>query len=130
MTTKLPLVGPSGKVLFTNKEEYHAWRKIWRGQYAALSTLIRGCKIGRSELTRHHNDLDKVAPDRQLKITAAAAELGISPDYCWFQMELRRLRRQATEMLELRKESKLEAQRQYLAARQSSAVNGTDGPNC
>jgi hypothetical protein len=119
-TTKPKLVGPSGKVLFTNKDEYLVWRKIWRGQYAALSTLIRNCKIGRSELNRHRNDLEKITPEKQLKIQSAAAELAISPDYSWFQMELRRLRRQATEMLELRKESKFEAQRQYLAARQSS----------
>jgi len=78
---------------FTNKAEYLAWRTEWRAQYAELSENIREQKLSRK--------------DKDALIRASAQ------CFCW------RYRQEATALLELRKKSKVEAQRQYLAAKQT-----------
>lgn len=76
---------------FNNKEEYLAWRAEWRAQYAQLTQDIREHKLQRK-------DRDPA--------TRSSAQY-----YCWS------CRKEATALLELRKKSKIEAQRQYLAAK-------------
>ena len=73
---------------FTTKAQYLVWRTTWKENYAALTQEIRKAKIQRK---------DKDALMR-----------GGAQYTCW------RLRQQATEMLEQRKQSKIEAQRQYV----------------
>jgi hypothetical protein len=76
---------------FTSKEEYLAWRAEWRAQYAQLTQDIREHKLQRK-------DRDPA--------TRSSAQY-----YCWS------CRKEATALLELRKKSKIEAQRQYLATK-------------
>lgn len=80
---------------FTNKAEYLAWRNAWRKHYALLTTEIREEKKRRK------------SPD--------ASERGSAQYTCW------RYRQEATRLLELRKQSKVEAQRQYLATKVTAA---------
>lgn len=75
---------------FTTKAQYLVWRTAWKENYAALVKEIREYKATRK------------SPDAGLR---ACAQYN-----CW------RLRREATQMLEQRKQSKIEAQRQYLAS--------------
>lgn len=77
---------------FKNKEEYLAWRAAWRAEYQALSESIREQKRLRKE-----------ASDASIRSSAQC--------FCW------RYRQEAAALLETRKHSKLEAQRQYLAAK-------------
>jgi hypothetical protein len=81
---------------FTNKTEYLTWRAQWKTEYTQLSNNIRALKKGIKEAMRK----------RQYAGVA--------------QNQLRHLREYATEMLELRKQSKILAQQQYLAAKQAS----------
>ena len=76
---------------FTSKEQYLVWRKAWKENYRELAAEIREYKATRK------------SPDAGLR---ACAQYN-----CW------RLRHAAAEMLEQCKQSKLEAQRQYLASR-------------
>lgn len=76
---------------FTNKAAYLAWREAWRKHYALLSEKIREEKRERKN------------PDPALR--------GCAQYHCWA------LRQEATELLALRKKSKEEAQRQYLASK-------------
>lgn len=77
------------KAGFTDKPTYLAWRAAWKETYAELTLDIR-----------HHKDNRK----DESAITRASAQY-----QCW------RLRRQATQMLAQRKQSKITAQEQYLA---------------
>ena len=80
-------------VKFTNKEEYLQYRKEWKAKYKILSYEIRETK----------KDIREVMRNREY-----AGGL---------QSSLIRQRAEATAMLEELKESKQEAQRQYLASR-------------
>jgi len=82
---------------FTGKAEYLAWREAWRKHYALLSEQIREEKRERKN------------PDASLRACAQY--------HCWS------LRQEATALLELRKKSKIEAQRQYLAAKAVTAAS-------
>lgn len=76
---------------FTDKPTYLAWRTAWKENYRELAAEIREYKA-----TRKSTD----------------AGLRSQAQYqCW------RLRQEAAEMLEQRKQSKIEAQRQYIASR-------------
>lgn len=81
---------------FTNKEEYLAWRAEWRAQYAQLTQDIREHKLLRK-------DRDPATRSR-------------AQYYCWSG------RKEATALLELRKKSKVEAQRQYLATKAAAVT--------
>lgn len=76
---------------FTNKTEYLAWRTEWRAKYAELSENIRQQKLNRKD------------KDPMIRSSAQC--------FCWSY------RQEATVLLEIRKNSKVEAQRQYLAAK-------------
>lgn len=75
---------------FTDKESYLTWRTAWRAHYAELTKAIRAQKRLRRE-----------APD--------AAERSIAQCRCHL------FRQDAVALLKQRKESKIEAQRQYQA---------------
>jgi len=81
---------------FTNKEEYLAWRAEWRAQYAQLTQDIREYKLLRK--------------DRD------PASRSHAKYRCWA------CRKEATALLELRKKSKIEAQRQYLATKAAAVT--------
>jgi hypothetical protein len=76
---------------FTNKETYLEYRSNWKSEYNTLSKQIRVLK-------------------------ATVRESGHQITWTEFR-ELYQLKAKATAMLEERKESKVEAQRQYLAAK-------------
>jgi hypothetical protein len=76
---------------FTNKETYLAYRSNWKSEYNELSKQIRALRTETRE---------------------SGHQITSSEFY-----ELYKLREKATAMLEERKASKVEAQRQYLAAK-------------
>jgi len=78
------------KQWFTNKNEYLIWRTAWKENYAALAKEIR------------------------LNKAARKGEDAATRSICQWRCCL--LRREAAALLEQRKQSKIEAQRQYLAS--------------
>jgi hypothetical protein len=76
---------------FNGKTEYLAWREAWRKHYALLTEQIREQKLARKD------------KDPSVRSSAQCV--------CWM------LRQEATALLEKRKQSKIEAQRQYLASK-------------
>lgn len=82
---------------FTNKAEYLEWRAAWRAHYALMAEEIRECK-----------QLRKTAPDPE--------------DRGHAQYRRQQLRAEAAGLMEIRKNSKLEAQRQYLAAKAAATA--------
>ncbi len=83
---------------FTNKETYLAYRSEWKAKYQALSQEIRELKTDINETQRAKGYAGSM------------------------QYSLLKKRALATAMLEERKESKVEAQRQYLASKESELV--------
>ena len=75
--------------MFKTKEEYLKWRSQWQADYAALSDRIRDKK--------------------------AARKNGTIAERCTAQVWCHLLRKEATAMLEERKESKVKAQQSYLS---------------
>jgi len=118
------------KITFNSKETYLQWTAEWKAQYAALSQLIRDLKFARRFHQRSlqywmlAKDYVPKTPDeeRYLKLHAKYAH----KDYGWsvgtIMGQLLALRVKAYLALETRKESKAEAQRQYLAAHAIVAV--------
>jgi len=84
-------------ITFNSKDSYLAWRGQWKAEYRGLSQSIRQVKIAIREKMRARE--------------WAGGE----------QWKLSQLRAEATARLELLKEAKAEAQRQYLAAHQTAA---------
>lgn len=76
---------------FTNKETYLAWRAAWKKAYAQLAEEIR----------EHKRDMR----DKDPMVRAGG------------QWRRHAARKKAAYMIEVRKNSKIEAQRQYLAAK-------------
>jgi hypothetical protein len=83
---------------FTNKETYLAYRSEWKANYKNLSQEIRTLKAD-------------IRETQQAKGYAGS-----------MQYRLLKLRDEATAMIEERKASKVEAQRQYLAAHSEELV--------
>lgn len=77
---------------FTNKEEYLVWRAAWRENYKALSQQIRETKQERHTTKDAHTR-------------------------AWSSYQCYCLRLKAKAQMEIRENSKVEAQRQYLAAK-------------
>ena len=86
------------KFTFTNKETYLAYRSNWKATYNKLSQEIRALKVSINETQR---------------------EKGYAGS---MQYQLLKLRKQATAMIEERKASKIEAQRQYVLANKEELV--------
>lgn len=82
---------------FTNKEEYLAYRSNWKAEYKQLSKDIRTLK-------------------------AEMRESGHQITWSEFS-QLKKLKINATEMLEALKQAKIEAQNQYLASKANQPVN-------
>ena len=83
---------------FTNKETYMAYRSNWKATYKNLSQEIRTLKADISETQRAKGYAGSM------------------------QYRLLKLRNEATAMIEERKASKVEAQRQYLAIHNEELV--------
>lgn len=82
---------------FTNKKEYLAYRSNWKAEYKQLSKNIR-------------------------MIKAEMRESGHQITWSEFS-QLKKLKTNATEMLETLKQAKAEAQTQYLASKANQPVN-------
>lgn len=107
----------TSKAQFNGREEYLAWRKQWRTDYAALSNEIRDVKFGKwfSNACQPTTDAQKARFQHLHKHYAN--------QYGWWpQATLLKLKEKARLMLETRKESKVEAQRQYLAAKEAKVA--------
>lgn len=85
------MTNTSQNTVFFDKPSYLAWRATWKREYTELTKEIREYKNTRK------------SPDVALRAQAQYQ--------CW------RLRRQAVQMLEQRKQSKITAQQQYLTNR-------------
>jgi hypothetical protein len=81
---------------FRNREEYLAFRRLWKENYAALSGTIRSHKSEAKATMRKHEYAGKL------------------------QNKVHELKREATKQLLMLREAKQEANRQYLAARQAT----------
>jgi len=120
------------KSTFNSKETYLVWRSEWRADYKALSEAIRETKYGRWHDNALRNTPGLISQAQTARYRALALKHGSprSPamavrygPQAWFpDCALIHLRVQAAAMLEMRKESKAEAQRQYLAAHAIVAV--------
>ena len=113
------------KITFTSRETYLQWAADWKAQYATLSQFIRDLKFARSfhQSTLHPSML---AQGYQPQGTNEARYLALyarchDPRHGWngwrIYLHLLEAKTKATLMLEVRKESKVEAQCQYLEAR-------------
>lgn len=108
------------KPIFTNKEEYLLWRKMWRARYAEITKDIRdlklACRASESGIGR-----DKWTSRREHIV--ATIKRFTDPKTGYFQSQrLTRLQEEASYMMEWRKESKSLAQEQYLKAHPPSSV--------
>ena len=97
------------KFTFTNKEMYLAYRSNWKAQYKELSTNIRNAKF--CCWFASLSNPDRITPELEQRFASlskwhGSTRYGIMKD-----------KAKATAMLEELKEAKLEAQRQYLAAK-------------
>jgi len=102
----------TNSITFTDKTSYLAWRAQWKADYAALSNTIRDMKWARwfASSVCDKSEAQQARFDAIKK--AHTFPHGFYPAYV-----CRTLRAKATAMLEVRKESKIKAQEQYLAAK-------------
>lgn len=129
---------------FTTKEEYLTWRTAWRKHYAELSEtihLLRNLRRPPFRFWQSEEDFRKVATaffnDQSKSLEAPTLALlekfkyGITTcaagdpvgtiQYYWHGYDIIKLslRCEAKKLMEMRKNSKVEAQRQYLALKQA-----------
>lgn len=97
------------KTTFTNKQEYLAYRSAWRAEYKQLSQDIRDLKFCRGfpQAKRFEN------PKNVERYREIEKRLFNNPN-TMVEWKLAAAKDKATQMLEERKASKVEAQRQYL----------------
>ena len=127
------------EVSFTSKSEYLQWRTEWRAAYKTLSEQIRAAKwlrtVQAQALSKAKAELHEKRPiadyyselealqKKHLEPVAARTQILMAKHFpnaknSWYAAwTAHTLRATAAAMLEVRKASKLEAQRQYLAAR-------------
>lgn len=98
---------------FTNKTEYLIWRDQWKTDYAKLSDEIRDLKFARWFQSKPEN---KVSEAQTFRYNQIAKRYPSQYGFYAF-VHLRKAKAKATEMLEIRKQSKVQAQEQYLAAK-------------
>lgn len=99
---------------FTNKEEYLQYRKDWKAEYKQLSQQIRDAKFCRWYASIRRQD--RMTPERDERW----AKISGKTDYSYWAIKT--LKVQATNMLDVLKESKQEAHQQYLAGKQQKLV--------
>lgn len=115
------------KPTFNGREEYVVWRKIWREEYKALSLQISAIKwarhqsperIARAEAANDRQEVVAAVRARvaHIRNTAPVTRYGSLDGALWV------LRGEAHEMMELRKASKVEAQRQYQERKAQAAA--------
>jgi hypothetical protein len=102
------------KLTFTNKQEYLAYRSNWKAQYKELSQQIRDYKFCRWFVSLKNPA--RITPELEEQFKKIVAKHGNRAYYVY------PLKRKATSMLQELKESKIEAQRQYLATKVSVQV--------
>lgn len=107
----------TNSVTFTDKASYLAWRAQWKADYAALSNLIREMKWARWFVLSQCDKSEAQKARFEALSKAHSGKYGFHP-----VGECLRLRAQATAMLEVRKESKVRAQEQYLASQPAGSV--------
>jgi hypothetical protein len=113
---------------FTDRESYIAWRAEWRAAYSALSLELRECKLLRKWIARRNGHCARngiywfasTAPTLKTFMepelaTTCETVLAIESRYKYGQPPIPALKERATKMLEQRKQSKIQAQQQYLA---------------
>lgn len=105
-------------ITFTNKESYLHWAAEWKNTYAQLSDEIRRLKFARWCQAKPK---DRVSEAQTARYNLIAKDYP-SPYGFYANSILQRKRAEATAMLELRKESKVRAQEQYLAAKNAPAA--------
>ncbi len=124
---------------FNNKEEYLAYRKMWKAEYKELSQSIRDAKLCRKIYQREWNRASKEAKlpglnnrynwsainklqKEYLKNNEKYQELWkkYNPSNCqyWTYPNRDKLKVVATRMLKELKDAKVEAQRQFLERHQ------------
>lgn len=111
--------------LFNDRDDYLFWRSEWRAEYRQLSARIRDLKwylrtddrLYSLRATPAHPRYPDAHALERLKSIQSAYPVGF-----FVPSLLHRFQRQATDMLEMRKQSKQLAQAQYLSARQTQAV--------
>lgn len=110
--------------LFNDRDGYLLWRSEWRAEYRQLSARIRDLKWYlrtdsklRSLLAPSNPRYPDASAIKRLKAIEATYPTGFFATGL-----LSRFKQHATDMLEMRKQSKQLAQAQYLRARQTQAV--------
>jgi len=99
---------------FTNKETYLAYRSNWKAEYKQLSQQIRDYKFMNWFMSLRLPE--RITPQNQARFDKLKAQYGSRFYY------IEPLKAKARQMLEERKASKVEAQRQYLAAHSQELV--------
>lgn len=108
---------------FTTKQEYITWRAAWKAHYRELTKTIRTLKVLRkTPLNRFcpKPEFDAVVAEFPPLARVIAQELYTRmnhPHWIGASYQKQLLRAEATRLIELRHASKVEAQRQYLAAK-------------
>lgn len=93
-----------------SRESYLNWTRAWKAEYKALSEQIRNLKQTRKQFIWEYRP--KGTANHEVRKTI----IGPNPNHnSNASYELLKLKRKATELLELRKQAKLEAAQQYLA---------------
>jgi hypothetical protein len=105
---------------FTNKDEYLTYRANWRIQYKQLTRDIRDLKFCRA--FPHAKRFEDYAGKNVERYREIEKRLFNNPNTC-VEWKLIQYRAKATAMLEERKASKIEAQRQYLAAMEQEMIS-------
>jgi hypothetical protein len=100
------------KISFTSKETYLQWRKDWKIAYAELSQKIRDLKFIRRMQCRVSLNTEAEQARLGQLVKMYALQHSFSVYY-----EIARCSREATELINLRAESKLEAQGQWRATK-------------
>lgn len=118
---------------FNNKEEYLAYRKMWKAEYKELTRTIRDakrCKLLFQQATSKANrdshvpgkfrsyakfyNLTKENLENDVEYQELKKKYNTSNYQYWMYPDREKLRGVATQMLEDLKGAKIEAQRQYL----------------
>lgn len=106
------------KNTFTTKETYLQWTSEWKAQYSKLTNDIHEAKYARwySNWLRQPHTSKLLSEAQSARYAAFAKKHANQWGGFLAEATLAQLRAEATAMLELRKQAKVEAQRQYLAA--------------
>lgn len=109
------------KPTFNTKEDYLTWRAEWRARYNEISTDIRDLKIA---IRAFQSGIEKSKWDLARARIVDTINRHTNKNTGNFQSwNIHKLKSEATQMLEWRKESKLRAQDQYQSAKNGGLVS-------